>query len=73
MKNGWAGEVSIYNRLNRPAINGQMPEFKKYGHYTQLIWENTRRVGCAMRDSNAGLVIACRYDPPGNMNGQTPF
>jgi uncharacterized protein YkwD len=51
-------------------------------HYTQMVWKNTKEVGCAIATSNekasngdSGLVayLVCRYSPPGNMRGETPY
>ncbi|MBT8492607.1 MAG: hypothetical protein KJO07_06070 [Deltaproteobacteria bacterium] len=46
------------------------------GHYTQIVWANSSKVGCARYDCPGlqyrhGLV--CSYDPPGNFNGQKPY
>lgn len=51
------------------------------GHYMQLVWADTTRVGCgyatcdevqgaAMRD---GIVFVCNYLPAGNMVGEAPY
>jgi len=43
------------------------------GHYTQIIWEGTTKVGCAYADCNKNSYakkmthLVCRYDPPGNL------
>lgn len=43
------------------------------GHYTQVIWKNTQRVGCARAECNNGtMIVVCNYDPPGNVLGQRP-
>jgi hypothetical protein len=46
------------------------------GHYTQVVWRNTRRVGCGYSVCQNGFtyeVWVCNYDPPGNFIGQTPY
>lgn len=47
------------------------------GHYTQLVWENTQRVGCGVATCSNGAydtdVWVCNYDPPGNVVGQEPY
>jgi pathogenesis-related protein 1 len=43
------------------------------GHYTQLIWRNTKRIGCAKVRCAGNVIVVCNYDPPGNVLGQTPF
>ncbi|MBC8317543.1 MAG: hypothetical protein H8E41_06520 [Desulfobulbaceae bacterium] len=43
------------------------------GHYTQIVWQNTRQIGCATALCNNNIIIVCNYDPPGNFLGQKPF
>lgn len=38
------------------------------GHYTQIVWRDTRRVGCSMEQNQR--VVVCQYDPAGNMRGK---
>lgn len=53
---------------------------KVCGHYTQNVWANTKKVGCAYA-ANCGInpswpydvLLVCRYDPPGNYVGQLPY
>lgn len=49
---------------------------KVCGHYTQVVWRNTLKVGCAIHDC-AGLTyrhtIVCDYAPAGNVSGQKPY
>lgn len=43
------------------------------GHYTQIVWRESREVGCAI-DTGKGLdVLVCRYYPAGNVMGKNPF
>lgn len=45
-----------------------------FGHYTQMVWENSKKIGCGMAKHPAGyFVIVCNYDPPGNFTGQKPY
>ncbi len=48
------------------AKNGQ---WERVGHYTQLIWGSTTRVGCAIASNGDEDYLACRYSPPGNVVG----
>ena len=43
------------------------------GHYTQLIWNDTREVGCAAARDATREVWVCNYDPPGNWVGERPY
>lgn len=48
--------------------------WKSVGHYTQMIWENTTKVGCAMvKCSNGNIIWVCNYDPAGNYTDQHPY
>lgn len=47
------------------------------GHFTQIIWEDTTEVGCAMtrctESSKVTDLFVCRYDPAGNIIGERPY
>jgi len=42
----------------------------KTGHFTQVVWRDTRQVGCGMSQCNGLDVWICQYSPPGNVEGQ---
>jgi pathogenesis-related protein 1 len=43
------------------------------GHYTQLVWRDTREVGCAAARGGNREVWVCLYNPPGNWIGAKPY
>ena len=43
------------------------------GHYTQLVWRSTRRVGCGRAVNSQREIWVCSYDPPGNFRGELPY
>lgn len=43
------------------------------GHYTQIVWRDTREVGCAMATARGNDVLVCRYYPAGNVWGARAF
>lgn len=65
----WASEVSDYNYDDNSCVAGKM-----CGHYTQVVWRDTLRVGCAMiACPGSAEMWVCNYDPPGNWVGQKPY
>ena len=43
------------------------------GHYTQLMWRDTGRVGCALAAGEEDEVLVCRYSAAGNVEGERVF
>jgi uncharacterized protein YkwD len=43
------------------------------GHYTQIVWRDTKEVGCAVARGGGREVWACDYVPPGNWVGKRPY
>jgi len=62
----WASELQSYD-YDSNTCSGVC------GHYTQLVWKRTSRVGCAVARSSNREVWVCDYDPPGNVLGQSPY
>lgn len=65
----WADEEAWYDYESNSCEPGQ-----QCGHYTQMVWESTTKVGCAIKvcdDKSQSWV--CSYDPPGNFTGQRPY
>nr|BAW35445.1 PR-1-like protein [Sarracenia purpurea subsp. venosa] len=66
--NLWIGEKSHYNYNSNSCVGGECL------HYTQVVWNNSNRLGCArVRCNNGWWFISCNYDPPGNYVGQRPY
>ncbi|KAI3435045.1 SCP domain-containing protein [Psidium guajava] len=67
--NMWVGEKPYYSYNSNSCAPG-----KVCGHYTQVVWRNSVRLGCAKaRCATGGTLITCNYDPPGNVVGQKPY
>jgi pathogenesis-related protein 1 len=43
------------------------------GHYTQVVWRKSQRLGCGMAACGGTEVWVCNYDPPGNFLGERPY
>ncbi|GFY89478.1 CAP (Cysteine-rich secretory proteins, Antigen 5, and Pathogenesis-related 1 protein) superfamily protein [Actinidia rufa] len=65
----WAGEEPDYDYNSNSCAPG-----KVCGHYTQIVWRDSVRLGCARVQCNSGSwFVTCNYDPPGNFVGQSPY
>ncbi|XP_022952649.1 pathogenesis-related protein 1-like [Cucurbita moschata] len=66
----WVDEKQFYDL----STNTCAP-YRVCGHYTQVVWRNSVRIGCAkvICTNNRGTLIICNYDPPGNIPGERPF
>ena len=65
---GWESEKKLYG--------GGVVTDKNYmriGHYTQMVWRDTSKLGCGEATCNGTLLVACNYDPSGNYLGRKPY
>lgn len=63
----WASEAAQYDYRSNVCLSGQC------GHYTQVIWHDSTKVGCAVARDKLREVWVCSYDPPGNYIGERPY
>ncbi len=42
-------------------------------HYTQIVWRDTREVGCAVARGGSREIWVCEYAPAGNYVGRRPY
>ncbi|KAJ7942883.1 Pathogenesis-related protein 1 [Quillaja saponaria] len=64
----WVSERENYDYNSDSCVGGECR------HYTQVVWRDSVRLGCAkVRCNNGGTFIGCNYDPPGNFLGQKPY
>ncbi|KAF8015238.1 hypothetical protein BT93_H0899 [Corymbia citriodora subsp. variegata] len=65
----WAAEGPYYDYGSNTCAAG-----RDCLHYTQLVWRQSLRVGCArVICANGDTFITCNYDPHGNVIGQRPY
>ena len=53
--------------------NSRTGDLEDVGHYTQLMWRDTDRVGCAVEANGEYDILVCRYAAAGNVIGERPF
>lgn len=72
----WAAEKKDYD-----ASSGKCASGKVCGHYTQIVWSSSKKLGCGKARCESGSPMGggawdywvCNYDPPGNYSGQKAF
>lgn len=65
----WVSEKSQYT----PGTPISYDNFASTGHYTQMVWSTTTDIGCGSATDGVQDYLVCRYYPPGNMLGETPY
>jgi hypothetical protein len=68
----WVDEKSNY--VPRPIpYASKTGNFDDVGHYTQLMWRETGKVGCALAHGRENEILVCRYSTAGNVEGERTF
>jgi pathogenesis-related protein 1 len=65
----WYQEKELYSYR---AINNS--NWIKTGHYTQMMWKDTREMGVGISIcANGAIIVVANYYPAGNVIGQYPY
>jgi len=64
----WASEGRWFRRGRFPQVSAA-GRWEQVGHYSQMIWPGSVRVGCAIRSSLRSDYLVCRYSPAVNVMG----
>ena len=65
----WIAERDMFRPGSFPKVTSTH-DWTDVGHYTQLIWPETKRVGCALAGNARDEYMVCRYIPAGNIVGE---
>ena len=68
MAERWALEKRLYRPGRFPAVSTTR-NWAYVGHFTQMVWPSTTRVGCGIASGARWDVLVCRYAPAGNIDG----
>jgi hypothetical protein len=70
MVGGWTSEKRYFVAGTFPN-NSRTGNWEDVGHYTQMIWRTTQRVGCAIASTPRVDYLVCRYANAGNIDGRS--
>jgi hypothetical protein len=78
---GSAGDFTLLEMVNDWGAEGRgytgqpvsYANFQAIGHFTQMVWRDTREVGCGIARGAGTEILVCRYRPAGNMLGRRPY
>lgn len=68
----WLSEKQYFIE-SQPVPDNCSQSWDKCGHYSQIVWSRTSQIGCAAAASQSNDYVVCRYDPPGNIQGQKAY
>lgn len=84
----WNWRFPIINNVNwTAAIASWYDEVEKFdaakvksyefdpetGHYTQMLWHSTHKIGCGRRNYGPNKIYVCNYGPAGNWIGEPMY
>ncbi len=69
MIGGWTSEQRYFRPGLFPSVS-RSGNWEDVGHYTQMVWPTTTRVGCAIASNSRNDFLVCRYSPAGNVMGR---
>jgi|tagenome__1003787_1003787.scaffolds.fasta_scaffold20989036_10 hypothetical protein len=69
MVGGWVSEKRNFRAGIFPNVS-RTSDWADVGHYTQMIWPTTQRVGCAIASTARVDYLVCRYATAGNIDGR---
>ena len=65
----WYEEKQLYRYAKVSRSN-----WYKTGHYTQMVWKNTREIGVGVSVcANGGIIVVANYYPAGNVISEYPY
>ena len=69
MVGDWIAEKRVFRAGVFPNVSAT-GRWEDVGHYTQIVWADTDRVGCGLSSSQDDDYLVCRYAHAGNVMGQ---
>lgn len=68
MVSDWVSERAHFRAGVFPFVS-RTGSWHDVGHYTQIVWPTTQKVGCALATNAKADFLVCHYYPAGNVQG----
>ncbi|KAJ3068576.1 hypothetical protein HK102_007144 [Quaeritorhiza haematococci] len=68
----WVDEREAYEAAGEPPLCEGV-DLAKVGHWTQLMWRSSERLGCGVAFSDDSAIVVCHYDNAGNLCGEKAY
>ncbi|VAW02427.1 hypothetical protein MNBD_ALPHA04-1005 [hydrothermal vent metagenome] len=68
----WLAEKEYFKPGRFPVVS-KTGRAADVGHYTQIIWRATTKVGCGLGRGDREDILVCRYQVAGNVIGEQPY
>jgi hypothetical protein len=70
----WYREKKLFDQApNKSGFGPSNPDWFNWGHYTQMVWSDTTKVGCGTAAGPNYRITGCRFSSPGNYDGKLPY
>ena len=70
----WTAAIKLWHdEITQFTYNGDSNVFSQVGHYTQVVWAKSIKIGCGYAKCGSTHLYVCNYGPPGNVNVKTPY
>jgi len=71
--------IGLWTKEKKNFMNKKWPNVSRTGnwkdvaHYSQIVWRNTKQVGCGVATNSKNRFIVCHYKPTGNWVGSFAY
>lgn len=63
----WFEELEDNGIGDENILTSQLFSSARIGHYTQMVWQNTKQLGCAVQHCHDMTFVVCHYSNQGNI------
>jgi len=61
---------SWYSEIEQHVFGEENNRGGSTGHFTQVVWDNSKKLGVGVAQREGKVIVVANYDPPGNYRGQ---